>query len=245
MKKWIRRIIGVVSVGFAVLLIWFLYLKGPSFKNVYNSFGDDIPEEYPVMGIDISHYQGEVNWDQLGDMRIDDDSIQFVFIKATEGLSVRDDRKRINAFGARSQEIDYGFYHFFIPTLSASDQADFFCESIGGYNFDLKPVLDIETETTYSKKRLLDSVNVFLNRVEEQLEVRPIIYTYSNFYDNYFSNHSQELFWVAKYSRRCDAMENKNVICWQFSETGTVDGINEKVDLNIAKDNFFEVFSRY
>ena len=209
----------------------------------YDDFGSAVPEDYPVLGMDISHYQGEINWDQVEEMRIDEDSIQFVFIKATEGLHLEDDRKRPNAYGARGADIDYGFYHFFIPTQSSRKQAEFFCEEIGGYNFDLKPVLDVEPEGSVSGQQLRDSVKVFLDFVQARLAVRPIVYTYHNLYQEELST-MKELFWVAKYSRSCPAMEDDNVIIWQFSETGNVDGIGEKVDLNVAKENFFEKISR-
>src|SRR5690606_20266876 len=163
------------------------------------TFGDNIPDEYPVMGMDISHYQGEINWDQVNQMRIEDDSIQFVFIKATEGLNLEDDRKRSNAYGARGADIDYGFYHFFIPSQSSRKQAEFFCEEIGGYNFDLRPVVDVEPNGQISGKGLRDSVKVFLDFVESRLQVRPVIYTYHRLYEDHFSD-MDELFWVAKYS---------------------------------------------
>lgn len=210
---------------------------------IYSDFGSPVPEDYPVLGMDISHYQGEINWDQVENMRIDEDSIQFVFIKATEGLSLEDDRKRPNAYGARGAEIDYGFYHFFIPSQSARKQAEFFCEEIGGYNFDLKPVIDVEPDGEINHKALKDSITVFLNFVEYRLQTRPIVYTYSNLYENHLSSMN-ELFWIAKYSTNCPAMADENVIIWQFSETGNVDGIGVDVDLNVAKENFFEKMKR-
>lgn len=210
---------------------------------IYSDFGTPVPEDYPVLGMDISHYQGEINWDQVKNMRIDDDSIQFVFIKATEGLTLEDDRKRPNAYGARGADIDYGFYHFFIPSQSATKQAEFFCEEIGGYNFDLKPVIDVEPDDNINSSQLKDSIQVFLNFVEARLQVRPIVYTYSNLYEQHLSSMN-ELFWIAKYSNNCPAMADENVIFWQFSETGNVDGIGVDVDLNVAKENFFEKISR-
>jgi lysozyme len=225
-----------------IYLVWRVFSEKIS-DFIYADFGEKLPEKYPVLGMDISHYQGEINWDQVEEMRIDNDSISFVFIKATEGLNLEDDRKRPNAYGARGADIAYGFYHFFIPSQSARGQAEFFCEEIGGYNFDLKPVLDVEPDDNINASQLKDSIKVFLNFVEKRLNTRPIVYTYSNLYQEHLSS-LDELFWVAKYAQNCPAMEAEKVICWQFSETGTVDGIKDNVDLNVAKENFFSKFSR-
>lgn len=236
------KIIFILFFLVGIYLVWRVFSEKIG-DWTYGDFGENIPEEYPVLGMDISHYQGEINWDQVAAMRIDDDSIQFVFIKATEGLNLEDDRKRQNAYGARGADIDYGFYHFFILSQSARKQAEFFCEEIGGYNFDLRPVLDVEPDGEVVGSKLRDSVKVFLDFVHMRLQVRPIIYTYHNLYKEHLSRMNEH-FWVAKYSKSCPAMSDENVIIWQFSETGNVDGIGEKVDLNVAKENFFEKISR-
>ena len=241
-----KRSVKIIFFLFFVLGAYLIYLvvSEKLIDFTYSDFGDQVPDEYPVLGMDVSHYQGEINWDQVKNMRIDDDSIQFVFIKATEGLQLEDDKKRTNAYGARGADIDYGFYHFFIPSQSATQQAEFFCEEIGGYNFDLRPVIDVEPEGSVDGSSLRSSVTEFLDFCEDRLQVRPIVYTNYNLYRNHLSSLN-ELFWIAKYSENCPAMNDDNVIIWQFSETGNVDGIGEKVDLNVAKDIFFEKISRY
>lgn len=241
------KVLSKVFLFIAVLLIsfylWILIVHPASTGDNFYDFGDNIPDEYPVMGIDVSHYQGDIDWQQVRDMKIGKDSISFVFIKATEGISLKDDQKRNNAIGARSVEIDYGFYHFFIPSISATDQADFFCKAIAGYNFDLKPVLDVELENSMTKQGIKDSVKVFLDSVEGQLNVRPIIYTNTNYYKEKLQDLN-ELFWIAQYAKKCDLMHLDEVICWQFSERGTVDGIEAEVDLNVAKESFFRKMAR-
>ncbi|MEX1001843.1 MAG: GH25 family lysozyme [Crocinitomicaceae bacterium] len=230
---------ALISGLMIVFTIWLILELFKEKTKTYSAFGPTIPIDYPVLGMDISHYQGEIDWNEAANMKVQNDSIAFVYIKATEGVSLRDKNKRKNAEGARSVNIDYGFYHFFIPSLSAKKQADFFCQRIGGYNFDLRPVLDIESETDLSKTALLDSVKVFLDRTEENLQLRPIIYTYANFFERYFFESTED-FWIAKYAETCPYMDFKNVICWQFTEKGTVNGISYPVDLNVAKKDFFE-----
>ena len=225
------------------LITFFVYIliENPSKKTSYGDFGVPIPTAYPILGIDISHYQGNVNWEQLKQTKHGQDSIQFVFIKATEGLTLVDDQLLNNSKGAKSQQLDFGCYHFFIPELSAKQQAEFFSEQIGQSDYTLKPVLDIEFDGGFVDDRLLDSVLVFLDEVESRLKSRPVVYTYSNFYKEHFKNQLEdELMWIAKYGNSCELMNRENVIAWQFSEEGTVNGIEGFVDLNLAKNTFFQ-----
>ena len=225
------------------LITFFVYIliENPSKKSSYGDFGVPIPTAYPILGIDISHYQGNVNWEQLKQSKHGQDSIQFVFIKATEGLTLLDDQLLNNAEGATSQKLDFGCYHFFIPDISAKLQAKFFAKQLIQTEFTLKPVLDIEFDGDFSNERLIDSINVFLDEVEKKVKSRPIIYTYSNFYKEHFKDQLvDELIWIAKYGHSCELMNRENVIAWQFSEEGTVNGIEGFVDLNLAKNSFFE-----
>ena len=227
-------VFSLMSIG---VMIWLLLDVMKPKPAVHGEFGAYIPSEYPILGMDISHYQETIDWQAVSKMSVADDSIQFVYIKATEGLTLEDRNKRQNAVGARSVDISYGFYHFYIPSLSATEQAHFFCDETGGYNFELRPVIDIESETSFSVQQLNDSINVFIDIVQSRLNTRPIIYTYSKFFKDYFTE-SEEDFWIARYGNRCPEMELDNVLCWQFSERGTVSGIDNYVDLNVAKDNF-------
>ena len=104
-------------------------------------------------------------------------------------------------------------------------------------------MLDVEKNSNYSKSRLLDSVYVFIKTFNELVKMKPIIYTYESFYHDYFEGSylKHELFWIANYNGETQLIEEENVIVWQFSEKGTVNGIETKVDLNVAKSKFKEV----
>ncbi len=242
--RWKAKLAIIVSL-FLVSYLGFLLLNSKEAPNnkLFYSYGSEIPQSYPILGIDVSHYQGDVNWEQVSDMNVKNDSIQFVYIKATEGISVKDDKAEYNVQQARENGVDAGFYHYFIPTESATKQADFFIDQAYKFNYNLKPVIDIEVDEGFSSKRLLDSITIYMNRIEERIDERPLIYTYSNFYKSHFESSalaSEELFWIAQYNVDCPLMNLDNVLAWQFSESGTVSGINENVDLNIAKEGFLE-----
>ncbi len=199
----------------------------------------DVPKGYPVFGIDISHHQGEINFDQMFASDFSD-SIDFFYIKATEGTNHKDRRYDINAEGIAVLAGKYGFYHFYQAKQSAIEQANHFANTIDPYNYKLKPVLDIESLSGMNEDVLCDSLLVFMNRVEELLAVRPIIYTFHSFYIDHLAGHKieNELYWIAKYNGSTHLIHDDNFIIWQFSESGHLNGVNENIDLNVAKSSF-------
>ncbi len=233
-------LVGLFLVSF---LSWMIFNNYQKINSEYNSFGSNIPQSYPVLGIDVSHYQGKINWRQVAAIAHNEDSIQFAFVKATEGISVKDADYAFNVQEADKNNILVGAYHYFIFSESCITQADFFVDNIVKSPYTLRPVIDVEDNSDLSSKAIIDSVLKFLNRVEERLQERPIIYAYSNFYHSHFINSDiakTEQFWIARYGNDCPLMQNDQVLCWQFSESGTVDGIDERVDLNIAKKDFLK-----
>lgn len=116
-------LLSIVAIGYIVL-----QTKRNSF--VYPDFGVEVPPNYPLLGIDVSHHQGDINFKETAKMNTGIDSIQFVYIKASEGRNFADDKSAENATGCAENKLKYGFYHFFHGSLSAQEQAQFFCEQI-------------------------------------------------------------------------------------------------------------------
>jgi len=237
------KFLSLIILTIICLFIWFLIQDRKKKSYMYFDFGEPIPEDYQILGIDVSHHQGEINWQDVDEMSANGDSIHFVYLKATEATNFEDDQCFENAVGARSVDLPYGLYHFFRPDFSARKQALFFANKCAMLNDTLRPMLDVETNGKFGNSRLIDSVFVFMTVFEMQMNMRPIIYTFESFYEDYFENSylKNDYFWIANYNGESDAIENENVILWQFSETGTVDGIATKVDLNVAKQSFNEV----
>lgn len=208
--------------------------------SLYNSFGVSLPNNHSVLGIDISHHQGEINWDEVEKMKIGGDSIQFVYLKVTEGINFKDKRYKQNRKVLNSKQIKVGVYHFFSPNSDVVKQVSHFTNSF--QKTTLKPVLDIEDIGDLSKSGIVNAVDLFLNETEKRIHVRPIIYTYESFYNDYFKGTKieKELFWIANYNGACNICDKDNVLLWQFSDHGTINGITEKVDLNDAKPNFWK-----
>lgn len=240
MLKMKQTIYLAVSLAFAILVGFILFDQQKNSNLSFSDFGASLPKNYEVFGIDISHHQGEIDWNQVVDMKIGKDSIQFVFLKLTEGLNFKDDYAAINMKKLQELEVPFGTYHFYRPNQSAAKQANFFVENY--MKTALKPVLDIELQGQLKASSLIDSVSVFLQIVHDKLKVRPIIYTYESFYVDFFKSSplSKEWFWIANYTGQSKAFEVSNIIAWQFTDKGTIDGIKEKADLNIGKSNFWK-----
>lgn len=235
-------IAGAAFLG-AIIYLLFLSKKHSFF---YDDLGVDRPMDFPVLGIDVSHHQGKINYDNLVQMQSGGDSVQFAYVKATEGVDFIDSRYDINAEGFSEKGIPFGFYHYFHPASSARQQAAFFAETIQFYNFKLRPVIDVEVDQGQSAKALADSIQVFYDRVEAIIGTRPILYTYISFYNDYLRTSvlAQEDLWLASYSKELSLIDYPTMLLWQFTEKGTVDGITTYVDLNVGKEGVLDSLKR-
>lgn len=106
-------------------------------------YGDaSYPEGYEIHGIDISHHQGEIDWEVLrNNGMIDKYPVRFVMIKATEGASNLDRRFKENFHQAREYGFVRGAYHFWSTTSSGRAQAEYFLSNVQLEEGDLPPVL--------------------------------------------------------------------------------------------------------
>ncbi len=206
----------------------------------FNNFGTRIPSQGKIMGIDVSHHQGKIDWTAALKMKINKDSIQFVYLKVSEGVNFKDPLYNYNRRELDQHKVKVGVYHFYSADLDPIEQANYFVNRFK--RTSLKPVVDVEQSGGLTKIELIENVGLFMKQVDKMIGVKPIIYTYESFYQDYFkgSKLDQEFFWLAAYKRKCVEWENPHVIAWQFSEKGTINGIIEKVDLNKAKGSFWQ-----
>jgi lysozyme len=182
-------------------------------------------------GLDVSKHQGVINWDVVKK----DSKIQYVFIKATEGSNVVDEKYRANIQGARRVGIKVGSYHYLTNKSSATTQFENFARTALREEQDLLPVIDVEVCKQWTPQQLRDSLKVFAEMVEDYYGCKPVIYTYESFYKNYLGKAFADYpIFIAKYCRTPEGRPNINVnwILWQYSESGRVNGINTYVDLS-------------
>jgi lysozyme len=188
-----------------------------------------------VRGIDVSHHNGIINW-----QKVHAAGIAFAFTKATDGVGFLDTHFAANYAAIKSNGMLRGAYHFFRPASDAQAQADSFLHVVRQLEpGDLPPVLDVEADSGKSANVIINGVQKWLSAVEAALGRTPIIYTSASFWNaklNGTAQFASHPLWVAHYTFK----PKPNIptgfaqhAIWQFSEKGTVDGINSgQVDLD-------------
>lgn len=232
-----KLLLAGIGISIGVMLTLWVYewwLSREAHYTRYDEFGIEIPNNYSIHGIDVSKYQRVIDWTSVKAMEVDDVRLSFAFIKATEG-NVNEDRffKR-NWKRARLAELTRGAYHFFIATKSGKTQAENFISSVDLEPGDLPPVIDIEQSYGVAVPKLRERLREWLLTIENFYGVRPIIYTNVDFYQRYLDEEFDDYpLWVAHYIHRGKPRIYRDWHFWQYSETGTVNGIVSKVDFNV------------
>lgn len=238
MPTWMRNLLAIAVVGLFSVTFYYFIIRPYSYrwKECYGqkAYGICLPCCFEVHGIDISHYQGSINWDKLVQNREADFPLHFIFMKATEGSDHGDDTFKGNFAEAGKRGFIRGAYHFFSPRTDPLKQADFFIRTVKLRSGDLPPVLDVETIGKKSKKELQQSIKRWLDRVESHYGVKPILYTSYKFKTHYLNDPEFDAYpyWIAHYY--VDSVQYKGKWhFWQHTDIGTVSGINHDVDLNV------------
>ena len=238
MPVWMRNMLAlcIILVFAAGFYYFFIRPYAYRWKPCYGSkgYGVCMPCDYEVHGIDISHYQGVINWRQLAQTHAGEFPIRFIFMKATEGGDHSDHTFLQHFDSARKYNFIRGAYHFFRPHTDARKQADFFIRNVNLLSGDLPPVLDVEDRGKRSKEELQCAVKTWLDDVEAHYGVKPILYTSYKFKMRYLDNPVFDAYpyWIAHYY--VDSVRYKGRWhFWQHTDVGTVPGVEEEVDLDV------------
>ncbi len=235
-KRFGKRIL-TATIIFAALAIASYYLSNLFFKAKfihYAAFGIDVPANYSIHGIDVSRYQKDISWQDVKAMKVKDISINFAFIKATEGTAITDEQYRDNMSAAKEAGIPRGAYHFFIASKSGKLQAAHFLETVQLKKGDLPPVLDAEQVNGASVFDIQQRMADWLAMVEARYKVKPIIYTNIDFYKNFLAGRFDDYpLWVAHYLQKEKPRIERNWLFWQHSDAGHITGIRSNVDFNV------------
>lgn len=184
------------------------------------------PDGGLVRGIDVSHWQGAIDW-----RAVEADGIAFAFAKATEGATFTDPAFTANWAGMGGTRILRGAYHYFRPQTDAAAQAAHFLRTVQLGASDLPPVLDVEVTDGRDRATLVAGVLAWLDAVERGTGKRPIVYTYQNFYDTYLAGSLAGYpLWIARYGGVAPSLSGWTF--WQYSDAGSVAGVPAAVDLD-------------
>jgi lysozyme len=188
-------------------------------------------------GIDISSYQGDIDW-----KKVDASDVRFIIMRVSHALDL-DTRFAEYSAAATAHGIPWGAYQYVEPSGKkgdAAEQADLFLQTAKLGSGNLLPVIDIERTNGLGAAALQDFVAQWLNRVRNELGVRPVIYTSPSFWraaladTKRFSSRGYRL-WIAHWkTRRPDVpagnWSKHGWTFWQWTNCGSVSGIKGCVD---------------
>lgn len=210
-----------------------------------SSSGNSSVDESTISGVDISSHQ------HGGDKNLDIKTItsqgnqKFAFIKASEGTHYVNPNYRQDTIDFINTATPVGFYHYAKPSddpENAREQARLFV-SVTGINQGVKslpPVLDIEeNENNLSSGELIAWVDAFVDEIKKTTGKNTMIYTYPNFWRDQMgntTNFSDLPLWIAHYNGgdKPGSLPGgwTNWTFWQYTDSGSVEGYNHKIDVN-------------
>lgn len=229
-----------IGLIFLFLLLAIFYVWHQYDIRVNNGFQQAIIQTKPVdfqkFGIDISHHQESIDWEELLVKNEMDSLLSFVYFKVSEGINHSDSHWKVHRDNLIKHNKQFGAYHFFLPDRDAKLQAENFLKHYTFSKCDLPPVLDAEINDGTTEE-FIKNITIWLDEVEKKTAKKPLIYTSLHLYETIFKNHFLKYkFWIASYSRIPNLEEDKRIICWQYSEKGRLPGIKGFVDLNVMRN---------
>jgi lysozyme len=192
-------------------------------------------EEYPVRGIDVSHHQGQIDW-----QAVRDSGIQFAYIKATEGQDFRDPQFSRNWRESENSGIVRGAYHFFTFGTPGRVQALNFIEAVPRDANALPPVVDFEfdgnSQQRLPRAELLGSLKVFLDTVEDYYGQRPVLYVTTESFAEYLEGEAWAYpIWVRDIFGEPGLVGGRPWTIWQYADNVRIPGIRGPVDQNALR----------
>lgn len=216
-----------------------MQIYGHSFRDAHPiNFGKASPRKHAVHGVDVSRWQGNIDW-----VKLRTQGANFAFIKATDGGDHLDPMFRTNWRKAKEAGVKRGAYHFFYWCRTAGEQADWFIRNVPREAGALPPVIDVEYNAESSCKRrlsrakVLEKMQVFMDKLEQHYGQRPIIYTAPDFYeDNLTGEFPNHPFWLRSVAAHPSVRyPNRKWLFWQYSGSGLSHGVEGRIDLNVFR----------
>jgi lysozyme len=239
------RALSVVAKAVTLLLV--VCLVAACARSVSSTYRASIPGDndphpgvdraraMPIQGLDVARYQGRIDWmsARLG-------GTHFAYIKGTEGKDYIDPNFYHNWESARAAGVARGVYHFMTWCSLASEQAAWFVRKVPKDPAALPPVLDLEwnnhskCKNTHDRADILEKIRVMLAAMEAHTGKVPVIYTDINFHrDILEGEHFDNAFWLRSTAAEPHhKYDGRDWLFWQWTQTGTMKGINHEVDRN-------------
>jgi lysozyme len=184
------------------------------------------PSGNVIHGVDVSHWDGSINWSQAHG-----DGIDFTIAKATEAADYTDDTFAANRQNAEAAGVVFGAYHFFRANVDPTEQANYFLGVIGSVEAgEISPTLDLETTDGMGASTIASRAATFLQVVQQQTGRVPMLYTSPSFYTGTLgapASLAPYLLWIANWEVNCPDVPSawSDWTVWQSADNGTVAGI--------------------
>jgi lysozyme len=186
---------------------------------------------YPLRGIDVSHYQGVIDWPAVAR-----DDVAFAYVKATEGVDDQDAQFARNWRGARRAGIRVGAYHYFTFCRSGRAQARNFLAIEPYSRAALAPAVDLELGRScparLTGRQMRRELDEFLAVVEGHEKRHAVLYVTPAFYATYRAYLPKRPMW--RRSIMSTPAPHGSWTYWQYRDRGRVAGIRTLVDLNVS-----------
>lgn len=216
-------IIIIVATGLAIFTVATLRLIGARDPHV-----DVEREQYPVVGVDLSAHNGDVDF-----MRVAADGVDFVFLKASEGEDFRDPKFSHNYREARAAGLKVGAYHFFRFDADGYLQGRNFLAAVDSLDLDLPLAIDVEDWSNpegFTPDEIVSGLRGMIIALEG-CRHKVILYSNKQGYNRYIKDRLDEMsVWLCSFTN--PPIPGDGWVLWQHSHRSHVDGINGDVDLN-------------
>ena len=198
------------------------------------------PRGYAVHGIDVSHHQGRVDWDEVAASR----RVDFVYVKATEGRSHRDRQFVRNWDGARDAGLWVGAYHYYSACRTGLEQAEHFLETVPDVSDALPPVLDIEPDRNCNTAERMEAVGpelaIWIDEVRRETGLQPIVYSSARVHADLEEPGVVDApRWVAAWDRT----PSGDWTLWQYSDRAAIPGIRGPVDGDVFEGSLDDLMT--
>ena len=242
MKKNLKAVIITASILLAVMLIaacslyfGLIHINNPELNG------------FTVKGVDVSSYQGNIDWPLLASQDID-----FAYIKATEGSSSQDRCFSQNWQEASQTGIRIGAYHFFSFESAGQTQAQNFIDTVDPVDNMLPPVIDVEYYGSFTSEDTIDvsavrkELRTMVDILTEEYGMKPVIYVSESSYKTIVKGSFEDcgLWYRSVYSK---VPGDVNWVFWQYSNRHRLKGYDGKeayIDMNVFAGNK-EEFIKY
>ena len=243
LPRWVRILLLFLG-GIVYAWAFYYFFVSPTGFRWRALYGDaEYPDGYEIHGIDISHYQGDIDWNKLKMAKIGNSPVKFILIKSTEGSNQLDENFNDNFYQAREYGFIRGAYHFWSNKSTPRQQAYYFLKQVHLEDGDLPPVLDVEHKPKdKSNEEFQRDILTWLHIVEDKYHVKPILYTYYKFKEAYLNTpvFDDYPYWIAHYYVEKVAYKGPWKF-WQHTDVGKLPGIKGYVDFNIYNGSYYDL----